>query len=614
MLSADADGDRLSQAEDSTSHTVRAQEWIAAARNDLTSRDQFVLVVVALAPIAWVPVFFSHAGPRVALGLLLLPLGLVVLAARALRGDLASRLAIAFAATAVVSSLVSPAVVNSIVGSVDWWLGTLGLVTVVAWWALGGELGQRARELLLPALTIGALVNALVGTLQIVFDIERGTLPTFDGRATGLMLNPVYYGAFMSGLLCCWLARLARRPVSYLVVFALAVGVGASGGRIAAAVVLLAGLSALLARGKRAVASTNLALTVAGLFSATLLVASTDNDGRAVTDRIASGGGGSVRSAIWEVALRAFLDRPLLGWGPGNIELATERQFDLSYTTANLTEDETLLRWLDVHNAGLNLLVGVGAVGVLVAAAFIVTASRGLRSRLDSDVDRALLAGAVGMAASWMLQPMTIHTAPIAALLFGAAFADMRTLIADDPVEVTTTSATGPRAAERGAVGLGLVVAVALLLNLFVVDRAVRADRLDIVDRVARYGYRDAMIDDQLAVVFLSAADGDVMDEMLERAVWYAQRLADEYPARASFDRLGQLSFAVGDMDAAEAAEQKAIAVQPWHPLSHRRLLVLSRLSDDEEQYREAMRVLCTVGSMDCVAAEIDGPVEGFGS
>ncbi len=112
---------------------------VDAARAEVTGTDQFVLVVAALSPIAWAPIFLFASAPRVALALALLPLGMLSLVRQARGRDAASIVALVFSVAAVVSSLLSPAPLNSLMGSLDWWTGSLGLVTAL------GLVGPWAR-------------------------------------------------------------------------------------------------------------------------------------------------------------------------------------------------------------------------------------------------------------------------------------------------------------------------------------------------------------------------------------------------------------------------------------------------------------------------------------
>ena len=345
-------------------------ERLVAIRDDLTVTDQFVLVVAALSPIAWAPVFLFHSAPRVALALTLLPIGMLCLVRQARERDAASIVALALVGTAFVSSCLSPAPLNSLMGSLDWWTGTLGLATALAWWALGRQLDPQARGLLIPVLTAGALWNALIASAQVILEIDTGTLAAFPGRGSGTMLNPVYYGAFMAGILASWLMLSTGSRRSALLIVALSFGLGLSGGRIAVGSAAMVGLAALIVRSDRLTAVRNLALVFVGVFVATVVVPA-GNQGSAVTARVAAGGGGAVRRALWQVAIDAVVEHPVLGWGPGNIEIATERQFDLEYTRDQLASTGSIIRWVDTHNMVLNLMVGMGLVGGALALTLV---------------------------------------------------------------------------------------------------------------------------------------------------------------------------------------------------------------------------------------------------
>ncbi len=577
-------------------------EKLAASRAGLTGTDQFVLVVAALSPVAWVPVFLFNSAPRVALALALLPLGMLSLVRQARERDAASIVALVLLVTAFVSSCISPAPLNSLTGSLDWWTGTLGLVTALSWWAVGRELSPRARRLLIPLLTVGALWNALIASAQVTLDIDTGTLAASPGRGSGTMLNPVYYGAYMSGVLACWLLLSTRSRRSALLVVSLSVGVGLSGGRIAVGIPLVVGAVALVIRRDRWTAARNLALMFVGVFVSGLVV-STNNEGAAVTARVATGRGSGGRFDFWRVALDAVTSRPVLGWGPGNIEIATERQFDLEYTRANLQPNGTLLRWIDTHNVVLNLMVEMGFVGITLAVLFVGLSLRRFGLVRDQTVNRALLAGAFAMAANWMLQPSTIHTFPIALLLFGASL--QQSPRCDEPPHTDGNEPVDDRVrtsslAVRRAMVAGTALGALLLVNLFVVDRGIRYGHLDVVNSVSRYGYRDPFVDELLAREYrLAILDGDP-DLMLERAAWFANRQLVNYPVHFAYALSGEIAYIRGDLDAAEAAERGALAVQPWSPLSHGRLLALAQISDDKEMYDASMRALCAIGSDAC--------------
>lgn len=69
------------------------------------------------------------------------------------------------------------------------------------------------------------------------------------------------------------------------------------------------------------------------------------------------------RLIVWSSGIKAFVDRPLLGWGPENYEQAMQRYFD-----NRLYQDEFIGEvWFDrAHNVFIDTLVNVGALGMLV--------------------------------------------------------------------------------------------------------------------------------------------------------------------------------------------------------------------------------------------------------
>lgn len=580
------------------------RRWLVEFRSELTVVEQFVLAAVALMPFAWLPVFVQHSVPRVAVAVALLPLGLVVLIRSSLGRDRASQVAVMIGVVAVVSSLASPAPFHSITGSLDWWMGAVGLATAFSWWAIGHRLSASARRLLIPLLTAGALWNGAIAFAQVGLDIQSGTLAGFPGRGTGTMLNPVYYGAFMSGVLAAWIVRfdLSRRAVTMVVV--LSFGVGLSGGRIAVAMVVVVALVGLVRRDIRRSGLVNLAAVVLGVFLATLITRA--NDGvLTVTERMASAGGGGLRADVWRATLHAVWDRPVLGWGPANVELATERQFDLGYVQERLASPAGLDRWLDAHNIVLNLLVSVGLVGAVLLAAFAVYAGREAIRSIEQVTARSALAAAVVMCANWMLQPATIHTVPLAMLLFGAAGAAG---VADGVPRDADAPASGgsgaTRRADAVAMTAGCIAALTLSANMFILHRAIETRKMDTVELLTRIGYRDPLLDDLLTTEFVVAAAGSPdPDAELDAADRLARRAAESYPVHYAFERVGEISFIRGDLEAAVEAERRATSVQPWYPLPYERMLVLADRTGDSELRTFAAEMLCRIDPRSCPEA-----------
>ena len=92
--------------------------------------------------------------------------------------------------------------------------GFLFVAACVATWALGRTARGRTRFVEV-ALVAGATVNAAVAWLQVSTDLGVEGLGLFEGRAQGLMGNPVFLAALCAGGLWLVLARerQAARPL-----------------------------------------------------------------------------------------------------------------------------------------------------------------------------------------------------------------------------------------------------------------------------------------------------------------------------------------------------------------------------------------------------------------
>ena len=104
-------------------------------------------------------------------------------------------------------------------------------------------------------------------------------------------------------------------------------------------------------------------ILVAAVVGGLILVVLASNQGGAVNKFItAKFGQASIHSrvVVWQIAWKGFIDRPYLGWGPENFNLAFSRHFDSclgSYECGNDT-------WYDrAHNIVFDTLVETGALG-----------------------------------------------------------------------------------------------------------------------------------------------------------------------------------------------------------------------------------------------------------
>ncbi|MBV9410641.1 MAG: hypothetical protein JO148_03525, partial [Acidimicrobiia bacterium] len=175
--------------------------------------------LVAVAAAFLLPVVFSTSvsaqawSPRAAILLVLAAFGLPRLVPL-LRSDArrAALGAIVFLAVAALATALSPQPILSLFGLYNWGTGLLFVVVLVAAWALGASVdadGVRPVEL---ALIAGVLVNAAVAIVQGLFSIDTSPFTRYEGRAAGLLGNPVYLGTLMLGALALLLPRVRERP------------------------------------------------------------------------------------------------------------------------------------------------------------------------------------------------------------------------------------------------------------------------------------------------------------------------------------------------------------------------------------------------------------------
>ncbi len=147
-----------------------------------------------------------------------------------------------------------------------------------------------------------------------------------------------------------------------------------------------------------------LAVTVAG---ATLLLsgaaASFLQNTRFAAALNLSAGSGFIRLNLWQSALAMWRDHPLLGVGPDNF-LYAYRSF---YILPAAWKEPELSH---AHNLLLDPLARLGVVGALALAAMAAGFIRRVRRALASGVNRALVIGALGLAAAAAAHGLVDHS------------------------------------------------------------------------------------------------------------------------------------------------------------------------------------------------------------
>lgn len=365
-----------------------------------------------LLPLVWTNRVFSwFVVPKAALALALIGPGLILLALLARRRDPAACAGALFLVFAGLATLFADAPMMSLLGDYFSLNGLLMVVIVVAAWALGRAAADRAAWIEVAILATAA-VNAAVGWLQVSTSLSIEGLAPYQGRAQGLMANPAFFAALLSGAL--WIAlereRRAARPLLPLLLVAFLFGaIELSASRVAfvVAVVVVLAFAAWHLRARRwRRAAAVVAVAIVGFGVAQLpSYATTSGATRVQSDA----GGFSTRAQLWEDGIEGWAEKPLLGYGPGRSIAATTPRRSLEI--ARYEGPDTL--YSDVHNVFVEVLVTTGALGFLAFACWLVLSARRARGAL------AGFAAVAGI--SLLVEPQFIGLVPVMALALGAA-------------------------------------------------------------------------------------------------------------------------------------------------------------------------------------------------
>ena len=378
------------------------------------SRSGVRLVAVAMAFL--LPVVYSTSvaaqawTPRVALVLVLGAFGLPRLSLL-IRSDArpAALAAIAFLAVAALATALSPQPILSVFGLYNWGTGLLFVAALVGAWALGASVDGAGTEPVENALIAGVLVNAIVAVVQGGFSLGVDPFTRFEGRAAGLLGNPVYLATLAAGGLALVLPRvnsnLARWGSATVLV---AAALELSGSRSALAIAVVVGI-VMLVRERR-----NAIRPVAALALGLVLGAMIGFAGGATTGsgRVQAGGesvGTTARLHLWASAGHAVANRPVLGSGPGLFGAATSRYRDLALVHAEGADR----RLVDAHNVVVEYATTTGLLGLSAVGVWLFLACRRAAG--------PLLWFAVLVFAMHLVEPQAVSTTPLALLALGVA-------------------------------------------------------------------------------------------------------------------------------------------------------------------------------------------------
>lgn len=556
----------------------------------LSAADCFVLSSAGLFTIARVPTYFPWTLRLALLAVVGMP-GAAILARLVLRRDTSACILVLFLLTALVSALLSPEPFNSTIGDLASYLSVLVLFLCAGWWAAGTALSWRARDLLPWVLVTGVALNGLVAALQIAHDVRDGPLGTVQGRASGLMDNPVYYGSLCAGL-ASWGVFRAARMRSWrwaALVLLLAFASGLSGSRVALAVVLTVALIMVVLE-RSAAAVIAMAAAVVGFGGASGFAAALGS-GASLTGRVAATSGSGGRWSIWQYGLQAFAERPIVGWGPDQYGPATWHRYTSEFVRGTRWNDNHQL-WVDPHNILVLLLATVGVVGTGIAAAFALTVVV-RRCRVD------LLVIALATATTWLLQPAR-NTLPLVMLTFGAAMsaASARHAGRSDHVEAPSRSWTRPQIA---CLLVGLALGCYVLVGDLRFGRALAANNDAAISDAAEWFPRDPIVASHAASeLYRASVDGRARG--LDSAVRWARRAADRDAHSAqAWTRLASFQMYANDLGSASRSLDMALRQQEWNPSARAAMLRLAQRLGDEGAIASAMAVACDLRLAVCV-------------
>jgi hypothetical protein len=378
------------------------------------SRSGARLVAVAAAfllPVVFSPSVSAQAwSPRAAVALVVAAFGLPRLVPL-LRSD-ARRTALAagmFLAVATLATALSAQPILSLFGLYNWGTGLLFVAALVGAWALGSSVGAGGVASVELALIAGVLVNAVVALVQGAVALDVTPFTRYEGRAAGLLSNPVYLATLTAGGLALVLPRVRTNPLRWgTATVVVAAALQLSGSRFALGLAVVVGLVTLVRDRRPAL------LAVGALALGLLLGVGIGALGGASTGsgRIQAGGesvGVTARFRNWATATHAVADRPLLGAGPGRFRAATSPYRDLALVHAEGADR----RFLDAHNVAVEYATTTGLFGLAALVLWLVLASRRAQGPLFGFF--------VLVIAMHLVEPQSVATTPLALLALGVA-------------------------------------------------------------------------------------------------------------------------------------------------------------------------------------------------
>lgn len=319
-----------------------------------------------------------------------------------------------FVLVGLVAALTSEAPNIGLLGLYDWGTGWLMWLGCAGAFAIGCRLRGPDGRWLFGGLLAGALANAALALYQTLAVPANSTFGPYQGnQADGFLGNPIFLESLLLGVIALVSVRAAKSDVRSLAFLAwsaslgfMAVALEFSNER--AAVGLLAIMFVALVLVYRATGLLVAVPTAVGYLIGYL------GAGRSLGARIAAGTqsvGFHQRLDLWKLALTAIVHRPLIGFGPGELEAAINPRMGLSF--ARLLQPGKV--FTDSHDILIEVAVTTGVLGLAGFLAWVVGAILGARNYF---VYFGLMCLAVEL-----VEPLNIAITPLAFLALGAGTA-----------------------------------------------------------------------------------------------------------------------------------------------------------------------------------------------
>jgi hypothetical protein len=432
---------------------------------------------------------------------------------------------------------------------------------------------------LVPVLLLGLTVSAVVGLVGAW---------TADGpeRAIGLTDSSVYLGALMAGALGMgvrWLPSVRRWWMVSIALVVCSAAMYLSGSRIAlvsSVVVVALALRGPLGR----LRWIGLASVIVGVLLA-LPFGSVSGGSRLVaglTEGASRSRSGFVpRTEAWKAAGEALLDRPVVGFGPGLFRAVTGPRLSADFARTSTPD----FQFFDAHNLFVEYATTLGIVGLGLVVAFGLLAGR--------RAEGALALFALGIAITWLLEPVSYNTAPLALLALGAA---------GSPVVTRPTS----RLAKTVA---GVLVSAAIVAGALVMYGEYQAmlgrENADLAAlRRAEQVFRgSAVFSDQRTQFLVQQAQVVPSRRIIDDALESARRTVEIEPDRSLWwSRLGLLEAAWVSLEQGRADYERALELYPWSERALDGLRQVAEAQGDTATVERMNEALCTIESTLCTS------------